>query len=157
MPIVVLIVVQINSVLSQLHETLIALESTSSTLDDVLPAMDYMLEVFEAKKDEFKDDPVIGPCINSGWSKLDKYYSLTSDSPVSTAALVLNPAFKWEYIGKTWPRDWIPQAREAVPSLWKLNYRPPTSAQVPDTPTTATNNHFRQWKAGKRAAMYIPN
>lgn len=70
MPLVVLIVVQINSVLSPLHETLIAIESTSSTLDDVLPAMDYMLEVFEAKKDEFKDDLVIGPCISSGWPKL---------------------------------------------------------------------------------------
>jgi hypothetical protein len=91
---VILIVVQINSVLSQLHETLVALESTSSTLDDILPAMDYILEVFETKKDESKDDPVIGPCINSGWSKLDKYYSLTSDSPAYTAALVLNPAFK---------------------------------------------------------------
>ena len=111
----------------------------------------------EAKKDEFKDDPVIGPCINSGWLKLDKYNYLTSASPAYTAALVLNPASKWEYIEKTWLRDWIPQAREAVASLWKLNYRPPTSAPVPDTLTTTTNNHFSQWKAGKHATRYVPN
>ena len=117
--------------------------------------MDYILELFEAKKEEFKDDPVIGPCVNSGWSKLDKYYSLTSDSPAYTAALVLNPAFKWEYIEKTWPKDWVPPARESVASLWKSNYRPTMSAQVPDTPITTKLDHFSQWKAGKHATRYV--
>ena len=93
--------------------------------------MDYILELFEAKKEEFKDDLIIGPCVNSGWSKLDKYYTLTSDSPAYIAALVLNPAFKWEYIEKTWPKEWIPQARESVASLWKSKYRPTTSSSSP--------------------------
>jgi hypothetical protein len=117
--------------------------------------MDYVLELFEAKKEEFKDDPIIGPCVNSGWSKLDKYYGLTSDSPAYTAALVLNPAFKWEYIEKTWPKEWIPQARESVASLWKSKYRPTTSTQVPDTLVTTKSDHFSQWKAGKHATRYI--
>ena len=34
--------------------------------------------------------------INSGWAKLDKYYSLTSDSPAYIGAFVLHPAFKWQ-------------------------------------------------------------
>jgi hypothetical protein len=72
--------------------SLVVLESTSSTLDNVLSVMDYILELFEAKKEEFKDGLIIGPCVNSGWSKLDKHYTLTSDSPAYTAALVLNPA-----------------------------------------------------------------
>ena len=117
--------------------------------------MDYILELFEAKKEEFKDDPIIGPCINSGWSKLDKYYELTSDSPAYTAALVLNPAFKWEYIEKTWPKDWIPQTRESVAWLWKSKYRPAISIQGPDTPLTIKRDHFSQWKAGKHATRYI--
>ena len=73
---------------------LVALESSTSTLDDVLPAMDYILELFEAKKVEFKDDSVLGPCMNSGWSKLVKYYDKTSYSLAYVAALVLNPAYK---------------------------------------------------------------
>ena len=63
--------------------------------------MDYILELFKAKKEEFKDDLIIGPYIDSSWSKLDKYYMLTLDLLVYTAALVLNLAFKWEYIKKT--------------------------------------------------------
>lgn len=117
--------------------------------------MDYILELFETKKEEYKDDPIIGPCVNSGWSKLDKYYEMTSDSPAYIAALVLNPAFKWEYIDKTWPTDWILQAKESVASLWKSKYRPITCTPNPDTLTTVKSDHFSQWKAGKHATKYI--
>jgi hypothetical protein len=119
--------------------------------------MDYVLELFEAKKVEFKDDLILGPCINSGWSKLAKYYGKTSDSPAYVAALVLNPAFKWEYIEKTWEQTWIQGARESVASLWKSMYRP-TSTPFDQISTIAqsntTMNHFDQWKLGKHASRY---
>jgi hypothetical protein len=83
-------------------------------MDHVLPAMDYILELFETKKVEFKDDPVLGPCINSGWSKLVKYHEKTSDSPAYVAALVLNPAYKWEYIDKNWEQDWMDTRGEGI-------------------------------------------
>jgi hypothetical protein len=86
--------IQIGDFFRELHETLLLLESLTSTLNNVLPAIDYILELFETKKVEFKDDPVLGPCINSGWSKLVKYYKKTSDSPAYIKALVLNPAYK---------------------------------------------------------------
>jgi hypothetical protein len=50
--------------------------------------MDYILELFEAKKTEFKDNSVLGPCINSGWSKLMEYYDKTSDSLAYVAASI---------------------------------------------------------------------
>jgi hypothetical protein len=37
---------------------------------------------------------------NTGWSKLNKCYTTTDDSPVYKAAVVLYPGFKWEYIEK---------------------------------------------------------
>lgn len=119
--------------------------------------MDYILELFEAKKVEFKDDLILGPCINSGWSKLAKYYDKTSDSPAYVAALVLNPAFKWEYIEKTWEQTWIQGARESVASLWKSKYRPsstPFDQIGTSTQSTTTMNHFNRWKLGKHASRY---
>jgi hypothetical protein len=38
---------QISNFRGELHETLLALELSTSTLDDVFPAMDYILELFE--------------------------------------------------------------------------------------------------------------
>jgi len=119
--------------------------------------MDYILELFETKKVEFEDDLILGPCINSGWLKLVKYYDKTSDSPAYTAALVLNPAFKWEYIEKTWDKSWIQGARDLVTDLWKSKYRPTAPFTQPDIPSniSTTTNHFHQWRQGKHALRYI--
>lgn len=117
--------------------------------------MDYILELFEAKKVAFKDDPVLGPCINSAWSKLTKYYDKTSDSPAYVAALVLNPAYKWEYIEKTWEQAWIQGARASVADLWKCKYRPNTAVfNQTDSPSSASSSNFDQWKQGKHASRY---
>lgn len=69
-----------------------------STLGKVLPAMDFILERFEQSKTEYEDDPIIALMFNSGWAKMEKYYTLTDESPVYIAALVLRPSYKWNYI-----------------------------------------------------------
>jgi hypothetical protein len=132
-----------------------ALQSSTSTLDNVLPAMDFILEMFEDGKERFKDNDFMAPCINSAWSKLNKYYTKTSESPAYISALVLHPAFKWEYIEATWDPEWIPKSREQVEELWK-RYQPV------DAPTTTSfssgsspqlkSNQFCDWKHKKQAA-----
>ena len=137
--------------LSKLHQALKALELSTSTLDNILPAMDYILELFEEGKATFEDDIVLAPCFNSGWAKLAKYYSKTSESPAYAAALVLHPAYKWEYIHSSWEESWIPLAKEAVEELWKTKYQP-TDLSLSFTPSTrTTTNQFTQWKHGKQA------
>jgi hypothetical protein len=73
-------------------------EGCSATIDSVLPKMDFLLERFETAKCTYINDPFMSPCCNSGWAKLDKYYSLTERSPVYIAALVLSLQWKWDYI-----------------------------------------------------------
>jgi hypothetical protein len=153
---VICLQIQICDSLRELHETLLSLESSMSTLDNILPAMDYILEHFDIRKMEFEDDLVLGTCINSGWSKLVKYYEKTSDSPAYVAALVFNPAYKWEYIDKNWEQTWIQGARESVAGLWNSKYRPSTvpSHQI-DTPSNTASSKFSQWKQGKHTSRYI--
>ena len=78
-----------------------ALQSSTSTLDNVLPAMDFILEMFEDGKERFKDNDFMAPCINSAQLKLNKYYAKTLESPAYISALVLHLAFKQEYIEAT--------------------------------------------------------
>jgi hypothetical protein len=75
-------------------------ESWNQCLDIILPVMDYVLKQFESAKDDFVDDDILALMLNSSWSKFDKYYRLTEESPAYTAALVLNPKRKWRYIEK---------------------------------------------------------
>ena len=133
-----------------------ATQSSTATLENCLPAMDYLLGVFEEAKVKYRDDPFMASRVNSAWSKLDKYYTKTNDSTAYIAALVLDPRMKWEYITSTWQPEWIPDAKALVAKLWK-KYRPtsdPTSDPNSDLTNKRPLNAFTTWKqqkSGRRA------
>jgi hypothetical protein len=124
----------IHEFLDLLLQTTLALESHNSTLDIVLPAMDFVLEQFEIFKKKHKDHAVLAPMFNSGWAKMEKYYTLTDDSPAYLAAIVLNPNFKWQYIQSNWKPDWLPKAKTMMEEFWQ-SYKPQTSSTSTSTPT----------------------
>ena len=130
-------------------------QSSSVTLENCLPVMDYLLGLFEEAKVRYRDDPFMASRVNSAWSKLDKYYTKTNDSAAYIAALVLDPCMKWEYITSTWQPEWIPDAKALVVKLWK-KYRPsnPTLTQIEEViqePTKRPPNAFTTWKQQKSA------
>ena len=145
-----------------------ATQSSTATLENCLPAMDYLLSLFEEAKTRYSNDPFMASRVNSAWSKLDKYYTKTNDSAAYVAALVLDPGMKWEYVNSTWESEWIPNAKAMVAQLWK-KYRPPsesTSDLISDRSSDSscdpssdpTNqrlpNTFSTWKqqqSGRRA------
>jgi hypothetical protein len=138
-----------------------ATQSSTATLENCLPAMDYLLGLFEEAKVRYRDDPFMASRVNSAWSKLDKYYSKTNDSAAYIAALVLDPCMKWEYITSTWQPEWIPDAKALVVQLWK-KYRPTSEpSSDPSDPSDPTDirplNAFTTWKQQKsgRRADYI--
>jgi hypothetical protein len=59
---------QFSAFLQKLLETTKALESNSSTIDNVLIAMDYILSLFEEGKEQYKDDEIMASCFNAGLS-----------------------------------------------------------------------------------------
>jgi hypothetical protein len=129
-----------------------ATQSSSATLENYLPAMDYLLGVFEEAKVRYRDDPFMASRVNSAWSKLDKYYTKTNESTAYIAAIVLDPCMKWAYISSTWQPEWITDAKASVIQLWK-KYRPSSS----DSTTISTiaeqsdQNAFITWKHQKSA------
>jgi hypothetical protein len=131
-----------------------ATQSSSVTLENCLPAMDYLLGLFEEAKIKYRDDPFMASRVNSAWSKLDKYYTKTNDSTAYIAAIVLDPCMKWEYITSTWQPEWVPDAKALVVKLWK-KYRPtnPTHTQVEETVQEPKHhpNAFTTWKQQKSA------
>jgi len=136
----------IHDFLDDLAQTTKALESDSSTLDKVLPSMDYVLERFEATKEQYKDDAIMAPMLNSGWAKLDKYYHLTDESPAYVAALVLRPGYKWAYVNAQWQPGWVTEAKAAMQKLWEDFYKPQgIPSQPPPSPNSTKQNRFEAW------------
>ena len=102
---------EIHEFLDTLLQITLALEAHHSTLDTVLPIMDFVLEQFENFKERHRNHPILAPIFNSGWNKMEKYYRLTNDTPAYVAAIVLNPNFKWQYIQANWNEVWIQNAK----------------------------------------------
>lgn len=134
------------------HDATLATEGRNATIDRVLPTMDFLLEQFETAKQTYADDPFMSPCCNSGWAKLDKYYTLTERSPVYIAALVLSPQWKWDYINNNWPKEWHTTYRAQMLDFWTTEYKS-TAITVPtqaSNSATKVQNSFLKWHQGKK-------
>ncbi len=107
---------KINAMLSVLMEATKSLEGSAVSLTKGLPAMDFILSKFEEGREQYKDDRIIAPLYQNGWEKMMKYYRLTDESPAYTAAIVLHPGYKWQYIQDTWEPEWLPKAEVDTPN-----------------------------------------
>ncbi|KAJ3453198.1 hypothetical protein MRS44_018853 [Fusarium solani] len=109
---------------------------------EVLLTMEWLLQHLEDSKlqHEHDEEPYLRIGCNLGWMKLDKYYTLTEDSPVYLAALVLHPAFRWPTVESQWADrpDWLERGKAAVRELWE-EYRklPVEQDTIPEQPTAA--------------------
>jgi hAT family C-terminal dimerisation region len=141
---------QIHEFLDLLAQTTLGLESSTSTLDAVLPAMDFILEQFETYKVKHHGHVVLSTMFNSGWKKMSKYYDKSTESPAYTAAIVLNPNFKWSYITINWDPSWIPDAKNMMMKLWEAHKSKIASDEVdlpaqPPVPILSSGNDFKAW------------
>jgi hypothetical protein len=151
----------IQSFLRYFFDATKATEGRTATIERILPAMDFLLEKFEDGKALYKDNPFIGPCINSGWEKLDKYYNLTDRSPVYIAAMVLCPAIKWGYFQANWDPIHLAPSKEKVLALWKDEYQPVMPIITPELEQDSDEdkeemNTFTAWEK-KHATAQIPD
>ena len=136
----------IKDFLEKLSMSTKACESKQSTLDLTLPSTDYILSLFEKLKAEHKDNPIFSPMFNSGWSKMDKYYRLSDDTPAYIAAIVLHPSRKWRYIERHWKSEWIAPAKASMRDFWEKKYKPSDETTTSSDPCLAKSpNEFFEW------------
>jgi len=122
-----------------------ACESKQSTLDLVLPCMDFILGHFEDAKNKYTDDPIFAPMLNSGWAKLVKYYRASDRTPAYIAALILHPSRKWRWVERHWKQEWIAPAKAMMKDFWEDRYKPATLSNTPPASSLKPQNEFLQW------------
>ena len=93
--------------------------------------MNYMYEVLEKAQEEvnvpganLERTEHYNTGINAAWMKLEKYFKLTDSSPLYIAAIVLHPAWRFEYFEDKWAKhpSWIKNAKKVFKNLY-LKYR----------------------------------
>ncbi|KAG6996750.1 hypothetical protein FocnCong_v014989 [Fusarium oxysporum f. sp. conglutinans] len=102
-------------------------EGKCSSVSQSLFLMDSLLFHYESAKAQYSHpgsmDTRMLHAIEMGWFVLDKYYTMTEDVPVYTAALLLDPSKRLAYIQKNWPRDWHETAIAGARDLWMTEYQ----------------------------------
>ena len=118
----------LKTFLEKFSDATLACESRFATIESILPIMEFLLDTLEVGKETYVADAFLGPCCKAGWEKLDKYYSLTEESPAYAAAIILCPTEKLTAFNKwAWPEAWVEKARKMVLNLWETEYKGHTS------------------------------
>lgn len=137
---------QIRDFLLCFYEATKETEGRQATLDNVLPSMDFILGCFEDASDEFADHDILRESVQSGYTKMLKYWNRTERSPVYMAAIVLNPCVKWTYFDK-WNAEWRPTMKDDLRTFWETIYRSSTGLPVRPSAAPEPTSSFRKWKA----------
>jgi len=83
------------------------------------------------------------------WYKLDKYYTLTDQSPICAAAVLLHPVLRKAYLDENWKGKtrWIKAAVDAARLLWQREYKTTQQEQQqidePHLPYKEWRDHLR--------------
>ena len=83
----------------------------------VIPSIDIILSQHEKAQSKYANHDVLKKMVNSGWQKMEKYYSKTDESPAYAAAIILNPTRKDGYVNAFWRPSWRIGAEVVVRKL----------------------------------------
>ncbi|KAK8912227.1 putative AC transposase [Metarhizium anisopliae] len=151
---------EIHKFLEPFYDATVANEGIGDSISDVLPTMDYLLHHIEAAKTA-TTLPHLATMMETAWAKLAEYYELTEDSPVYSAATVLNPSLKWAYMERTWEDklEWIEKAKERVGQLWRETYKSTSSCPIlrpspPQDCTTKRLNGYKMWMKEQKSTIF---
>ncbi|TVY62489.1 hypothetical protein Focb16_v004271 [Fusarium oxysporum f. sp. cubense] len=102
-------------------------QGVTATLSQNLMIMDILLRHYEQKKELYEagetHDPLMLHSIDMGWFVLDKYYTLSGESPIFATALLLDPSKRARYLEINWKAKWAEAAIRDALSTWEEEYK----------------------------------
>ena len=151
----------IRDFLQNFYDATKATEGHEASLKEVLSTMDFLADIFEDAIVEFADHAFMWESLQTGFTKLLKYWNKTDRSPAYIAAIVLDPTMKWQYFD-TWDPKWRPDIKSTMKQFWETQYRSSTglSSYSPTTqtpPITKTQNKYFEWKEKQRRLQSTAN
>ena len=142
------------AILLPFKDTAKALEGDSTTLDEVLQSMDFLIEHLKTMQMEHAADRHLSASLLMMWFAFDKYYTLTDKTPVYAAALLLNPTLRRAYLDESWKTiderypGTIERAVEAARKLWQKEYKfkPIDGEPAGQVDPDLIENTYKRWQ-----------
>lgn len=145
--------------LEYVRRLLLELEGHSATLNLVLPAMDMILAHYQKWMEDYAGHIHLEPMLKAGWRKMNKYLKLTSDTPAYIAAIVLDPALKFEYIDINWTPEDAALSKDMMRKFWQDHYRPtaPIASSAAQSPANDGHFHGVLWQRRQHQQQRVSN
>jgi len=131
-------------------------EGSYGAVWEVLKSMDFMFTRLQKVQDEINANEAAFPAsfkagVHWAYLKLIKYYRLTDETPIYRAAIVLHPAYKFDYFEDQWHghRSWLTQCTAAVKALYE-QYEDKYGAVSEETDDVSPPPRARLVYTGKR-------
>ena len=152
-------------VLEPFHSATLQMEGDFGELHNLLVGLDFLRTIFTNVLQKYPANPHlhIRRAAAESFVVLDKYLEIYKDLTVCVAAVVLHPAYKWEYFEVAvekldWTDDQLEDAKLRVQALWLTQYSTASSQavsqgelqlgihQMPITP-------FASWRAERQQTV----
>ena len=78
------------------------MEGNHIMLDKVLYTIDFIVEYFKMFLKKYTTNPKLCDCIRTSWHAFNKYYLKTDEVTAYSAALLLAPHWRKNYITRNW-------------------------------------------------------
>jgi hypothetical protein len=151
------------SILELVQSATLRIEYDFSELHNILVELDFFRTTFTSVVPKCQTNPHyhIRCAAAEGITVLDKYHDIYKSLIVCVAAVVLHPAYKWEYFQVAvtkmeWSENELQDAKCRVQGLWLTEYKSTSSetaghnqSKIPSVPTTP----FATWRAQRQREL----
>jgi len=158
------------TILEPFHSATLRMEGDFAELHTILVELDFLRTTLTNVLQKYQANPHlhIRRAAAEAIVVLDKYQELNKSLTVCVAAVVLHPAYRWEYFevavdNLEWTDDQLQDAKLHVQALWLMEYMPVSSfagdagERQPNT-TPPEISPFATWRAQRqRTVICKPN
>lgn len=82
--------------------------------------------------------------IDMGWFVLDKYYTMSEESPIYATALLLDPSKRARYLEIHWKEEWAATAIRHARTIWEEEYKMAPALGPAQPPSEASSSQQGQ-------------
>ncbi|KAI6788131.1 hypothetical protein KC361_g9215 [Hortaea werneckii] len=109
--------------LQPFHQVTMLSQGDQATFDSFQVQIDFLIKHYEDSERRFTSKAALLAAVNTSWIAFNKYYELSDDVPVHSAAVLLHPGYRKAYMDKVWKKRWIKPGIERAKKLFETRYQ----------------------------------
>jgi len=109
--------------LQPFHEATLKTQGDQVTLEQMQVTMDFLKNHLHTSRHKHSSNQALTTAILNAHYVFDKHYKIIDNTPIYTAAVLLHPSRRINYLNKVWKKTWIRPGIERVRHLFENHHQ----------------------------------